>query len=55
LAVAIDPDRDDLRRDLDRLNQRTDTIVAPGRTLADLLAPELGDDQEPSAQLTPSW
>jgi len=53
LAVAIDPDRDDLRRDLDRLNQRADTIEGPGRTLADLLAPELGEDQEPSAQLTP--
>jgi len=53
LAVAIDPDRDDIRRDLDRLNQRADTIEGPGRTLADLLAPELGEDQEPSAQLTP--
>jgi tetratricopeptide (TPR) repeat protein len=53
LAVVIDPDRDDLRRDLDRLTQRADTIEESGRTLADLLAPELGDDQGPSAQLTP--
>jgi enediyne biosynthesis protein E4 len=53
LAVAIDPDRDDLRRDLGRVNQRADTNEGPGRTLADLLAPELGDDQEPSAPLTP--
>jgi tetratricopeptide (TPR) repeat protein len=43
LAVANDPNRDDLRRDLDRLNQRAETIEGPGRTLADLLAPELGE------------
>jgi enediyne biosynthesis protein E4 len=53
LAVAIDRDRADLRRDLDRLNQRAGTIEGPGHTLADLLAPELGDHQEPSAQLMP--
>jgi enediyne biosynthesis protein E4 len=53
LAVANDPDRDNLRRDLDRLNQRADTNEGPGRTLADLLAPELGEHQGPSAQLTP--
>jgi tetratricopeptide (TPR) repeat protein len=47
VAVANDPDRDDIRRDLDRLNQRADTIEGPGRTLADLLAPELRDNQEP--------
>jgi tetratricopeptide (TPR) repeat protein len=52
LAVANDPDRDDLRRDLDRLNQRADTIEGPGRTLANLLAPELDDVREPPAQLT---
>ena len=46
VAVASDPDRDDLRRDLDRLDQRTDTIEGPGRTLADLLAPELRDIED---------
>ncbi len=45
LAVDSDPDRDDLRRDLARLNQRTDTIEGSGRTLADLLAPELRDNR----------
>jgi predicted Zn-dependent protease len=46
LAVASDPDRDDIRRDLDRLNQRAHTVEGLGRTLADLLAPELRDHQE---------
>jgi enediyne biosynthesis protein E4 len=36
-AVAVDPDRDDLRRDLARLNQRAGTVGKPGQTLADLL------------------
>jgi enediyne biosynthesis protein E4 len=40
LAVAVDPDRDDIRRDLAKLNQHLDTIEGPGRTVADLLAPE---------------
>ena len=47
LAVANDPDRVELRRDLDRLNQRADTTEEPGRTMADLLALELGDNQKP--------
>ncbi len=47
LAVANDPDRVDLRRDLDRLNQRAEIIEGRGRTMADLLALELGDNQKP--------
>ncbi len=47
LAVANDPVRVELRRDLDRLNQRADTTEEPGRTMADLLALELGDNQKP--------
>jgi len=49
VAVAVNPDRTDLRSDLSRLDQRTDTIEVPGRTLADVLATELGVNQEPSA------
>jgi len=52
VAVAVDPERDDLRRDLARLNQRTGTIDEPGRTLADVLAPELGDHRTASGQST---
>jgi len=43
VAVAVHPERDDLRRDLAGLSQRTGTIEEPGRTLADALGPELGD------------
>jgi tetratricopeptide (TPR) repeat protein len=43
VAVAADPDRVDLRRDLARLDERRDLIGGPRRTLAQLLAPELGD------------
>ena len=38
LAVAVDPDRHDLRSGLDRLKARDDTLQGRGRTLADLLA-----------------
>jgi predicted Zn-dependent protease len=50
LAVAVDPDRVDLRRDLARPDERRDTFGGPGRTLAQLLAPELGDLPSPSDQ-----
>jgi len=39
VAIAADPDRDDRRRELARLEERSGTIGGPGRTLADLLAP----------------
>ena len=38
LAVATDPDRDDLRAILARIEQRQTTIAEPGRTLAQLLS-----------------
>ncbi len=43
VAIAADPDRAGLRRDLAMLHDRSDTIGGPRRTLAQLLAPELGD------------
>jgi enediyne biosynthesis protein E4 len=52
-AVAVDLDRDDLRLDLARLNQRGETVGRPGQTLADLLAQQLVVDEGPSAELTP--
>ncbi|MFI5454438.1 MAG: tetratricopeptide repeat protein [Isosphaerales bacterium] len=53
VPALIVPERDDRRRDLARLNLRTDAIEEPGRTLADVLAPELGDDRNPAGQSTP--
>jgi thioredoxin-like negative regulator of GroEL len=41
LAVATDPDRDDFRAILARIEQRQTMIAEPGRTLAQLLAREL--------------
>jgi enediyne biosynthesis protein E4 len=43
LAVAVDPDRHDLRSELDRLKARGDTLELRGRTLADLLASEFDE------------
>jgi enediyne biosynthesis protein E4 len=43
LAVAVEPERADLRRDLARILRRNDAIVASWRTLAQLLAAELDD------------
>jgi predicted Zn-dependent protease len=40
VAIANDPDRDDLRRDLDRLERRARRLGRPGETLADALAAE---------------
>ncbi len=47
VAIAADPDRVDLRRDLARLRERSDTIVGSGHTLAQLIAPELGNVPSP--------
>jgi enediyne biosynthesis protein E4 len=52
LAIAVDPDRVDLRRDLARLHERSDTIGGAGRTLAQLVAAELGDVRSQSGQST---
>jgi tetratricopeptide (TPR) repeat protein len=43
LAVAVDPEREDLRHDLARLLARRDPLVAPGRTLAQVLAAEINE------------
>ncbi len=52
LAVVVDPDCDDLRRDLARLDRRDRTIDEAGRTLAEVLAAERGpapDQTTPAA------
>ncbi len=41
VALTSKPDRDDFRKSLARLEHRATTVAQPGRTLADLLAPEL--------------
>jgi enediyne biosynthesis protein E4 len=51
LAAAVDPDREGLQTELARLNQHSGTIENRSRTLADLLAPDLGSD-EPNAGRT---
>jgi tetratricopeptide (TPR) repeat protein len=52
VAVAIDPGRDDLRRDLARLDQHISAIESRGRTLADIPASDLDDVPNPSGQST---
>jgi thioredoxin-like negative regulator of GroEL len=52
IALAAAPGDAGLRRDLDRLVQSNQTLLAPARTLADLLAPRLDDDQKHSGHLT---
>ncbi len=42
IAVAVDPDRSDLRNELARLSRQPGSIARSGRTLAQVLAPELG-------------
>ena len=43
LAISEDPEREDLRRDLRRMNQSSATVVEDGRTLAEVLAQEPGN------------
>ena len=40
LAIAATPERDDLRRDLERLNRSSATVADGGQTLAEILALE---------------
>jgi enediyne biosynthesis protein E4 len=47
VAIAADPDRVDLPRDLARLHDRSDTVGGSGRALAQLVAPELDDVPSP--------
>jgi thioredoxin-like negative regulator of GroEL len=51
VAIAADPDRDDCRRKLATLDRRSGTLGGPDRTLADLLAPELGGHQDDPGQV----
>jgi thioredoxin-like negative regulator of GroEL len=46
VATVVDDDRDDLRRDLARLRQRRRDVEGGDRTLADVLAIELGGVQD---------
>jgi tetratricopeptide (TPR) repeat protein len=41
VAIAVDPDRDDLRRDLKRLDKNAKAAPRPGRSLADVIESEL--------------
>jgi tetratricopeptide (TPR) repeat protein len=52
LTVALDeePDRADLRSCLDRLSRRAENGAGPGRSLAEVLASELGAEGQPEAQ-----
>jgi thioredoxin-like negative regulator of GroEL len=53
VAIAVDPDRDDCRLELARLDQRRGILEASGGTLADLLAPELSHHQKRLGPSTP--
>jgi tetratricopeptide (TPR) repeat protein len=52
LAIAADPDREDLRQDLARLGPSPPRVAGPGRTLADVLADEPHDESK--GAVTPS-
>jgi tetratricopeptide (TPR) repeat protein len=52
IAVAVDPSRGDLRNELNRLNRQSGTIDRSTRTLAQVLAPELGVPLDPPDQST---
>jgi enediyne biosynthesis protein E4 len=54
LAVATDPDRDDFRAILARIEQHQTTIAAPGRTLAQLLARGFDAAATPQPQIAPA-
>ena len=56
VAIMTDPDRDDLRRDLDRLNRGARTVEEPSRTIADVLSADLdaSGGHSPSAAIRPA-
>jgi tetratricopeptide (TPR) repeat protein len=54
VAAAVDPDREDLRRELAGLENRGQPTGRTGTTLSDLLAPELGVSRGQFAPLTPA-
>jgi enediyne biosynthesis protein E4 len=51
-AVGVEPDRDDLRLDLARLSQCSETVGRSGQTVADLLTQYPVVDEDASADLT---
>jgi thioredoxin-like negative regulator of GroEL len=51
IAVADAPGRADIRRDLERLMNSTETRVTPARSMAELLASQLNNHQKKSGQL----
>jgi enediyne biosynthesis protein E4 len=52
VEISEDPAREDLRQDLDRLSRRSPKAAERGRTLADVLAQQLADDQ--TVDVTPA-
>jgi predicted Zn-dependent protease len=53
VATMMDPQRDDLKSDLIRVNRRGETVRESGRTLADLLAGELDAEIRSSPASSP--
>jgi enediyne biosynthesis protein E4 len=49
-AIEEEPDRADFRSHFARLCKRAETVTGQGRTLAELFASELGDDEQPNIQ-----
>jgi enediyne biosynthesis protein E4 len=49
-AIEEEPDRADLRSNFARLSNRAETVTGQGRTLAEVLASELGDDEQTDMQ-----
>jgi tetratricopeptide (TPR) repeat protein len=49
VAAAVNPERDELRRELAALNRREETLLRAGRTLADVLAIETKSTTDPSS------
>jgi enediyne biosynthesis protein E4 len=49
VAAAVQPERDELRRELAGLNRREETLLSAGRTLADVLAIETKSTTDPSS------
>ena len=53
VATAVFPNRKEFGLELARLRSHDQTTKATGKTLADLLTPELGDDRLPTVRLSP--
>src|SRR5262249_54841803 len=44
VAISEDPEREDLRHELGRMSQRSETVAERGQTLAEVVAHELGEE-----------